>query len=290
MASDRTPESTMSDRVMASWQEASRVGRLVWGGATKVGSTLNRIRIVATSPPAPIDDGWEVIDKEDFERPTKAQSRNKVDAAEPPRRPEPSRNPTVSKFHNSVSEMTEMDVVRRYRETERELRHAIKQGNVEVERQLRNELSKRRHDVWEKEQTLWTTTPIRGGQRTVKTTLPVFKNCQSGEGTTAASGRQQFPHPEETEQFREILNAESHAVTTHNEPLEEANRTTPKAPSDPTLGPHWMTQPSQQPAADEQDDDSPQSLEGLEDPKMETEKETAGKDAMKEETAVVAER
>ncbi|KAK0641851.1 hypothetical protein B0T16DRAFT_221573 [Cercophora newfieldiana] len=233
----RKQEPTMSDLVMTSWQEASRVSRIAWGEATKVGNTLNRIRIIAMSPPAPIDDGWEVVDKEDFEPPANMRPRSKPQIAEPPRGAQPPGNSTVSKFHNN---MTEEEVVSRYRQTERELRHAIKQGNAESERRLRNELSQRRHDVWKVEKASWANTPTHGGQPTTSATkLPVFKDSQPRIETGTKNKMEESPYSdqtfEKTEPAPESLDTKAHSRTTYHELRKKARQTAAKAPSASTF-------------------------------------------------------
>ncbi|KAK0620862.1 hypothetical protein B0T14DRAFT_604375 [Immersiella caudata] len=161
--SSRAQESAMGDRFIASWHEASRVGRLVWGEASRVANTLNRIRIVATSPQAPIDDGWEVIEGKDVEGPEDSEPKRKSAKRTPNTQgTQLAGQSIVSTFQTNISDE---EAVRNYRDVEKELKRAIVQGNTEAERRLRNELSKRRHDVWEKDKALWTTASTHGGRR-----------------------------------------------------------------------------------------------------------------------------
>ncbi|KAK4446959.1 hypothetical protein QBC34DRAFT_144673 [Podospora aff. communis PSN243] len=164
----RAQEFTMGDRLVTSWHEASRVGRIVWAEANKAGRTLNRIRVLATSPPAPIDDGWEIIDGKDADPPSDLEPERNPPKHTPNPEELHGQAPSNSTVSTSQHNLAEEDVVRNYRYVERELKQAISQGFAEIENRLRTELSKLRHEVWEKDMASWSAASTHGGRHTAK--------------------------------------------------------------------------------------------------------------------------
>jgi len=223
-----TQEPTMNDHLAASWQEASRVGMLVWGEATRVGNTLNRIRVAATtSASAPIDDGWEIIDNNDFtndatdnEIPTDPKSRNEPKMAKsksyPARRP---RGSIARIFESDRQTISEEQLVRNYREVERDLKHAIIMGNAEAEQRHRQELSDRRHKLWEKEQA-WTTASTYGSKSALVSADNEHNernqyNAEPDPNRPESEGEDHEPAPNNGDEYEQITGE-----------IEETDRTT----------------------------------------------------------------
>ncbi|KAK3380653.1 hypothetical protein B0T24DRAFT_198614 [Lasiosphaeria ovina] len=93
-------EPTLGDRVCASLEEASRLGKAAV-------ATFHRIRAAIAAEPAPIDDGWEIISDEDFaidnKGSTSFEQTPKKQTREPVPAPQNNRNVVVCESNSSTS-------------------------------------------------------------------------------------------------------------------------------------------------------------------------------------------
>lgn len=58
-------------RLHMPWGEARRLGKISWEEASRIAKVavekLNRVHVALSSDPAPVDDGWVVIDEDAYE-------------------------------------------------------------------------------------------------------------------------------------------------------------------------------------------------------------------------------
>lgn len=130
----------------ASLEGASRVGKLAF-------NTGKKVWVLSRADPAPIDDGWEVISDDEGKDESQPGKSSRV----------------MGREEESISaENMDVELVRRFRAAETELRSAIALMDKTIEAAARRKLSDCRRDIaaWEKARAAspgWTTEPTFGG-------------------------------------------------------------------------------------------------------------------------------